>query len=266
MAKILENLLADYGYNIVALPKADIKPLMLLAVEGDAVASLGNSLTDLFDIDETPPPQLFKDVETSDLTGSTAVSYEAGGGLSVLDWLLDKLKMGKLEGKVNFDNNKVLTIKYEKVLEDKINLLDLDNFMSGSLPSKNKFNTYKTRLENSELYVINSVLKSNAFSVTIEDKNGSTAEVAATVKGILNANANFTSNKDNTLTIKNENENPLVFAFKSQRILYDKKEWWQFFKKESAGFTIKNQTGLVLKDESAYPTIRLEPRKTDITL
>src|ERR1700759_834145 len=40
MSKLLKNLLADYGYNVVALPKEDIKPLQLLCKDGDGVIAL----------------------------------------------------------------------------------------------------------------------------------------------------------------------------------------------------------------------------------
>jgi hypothetical protein len=259
MSKILKNLLADYGYNLVALPKADIKPLALLSEEADSVNALGNSLEELFEIDEVAPPQVSRNIQVSDLFGSTSVSYEARSGISVLHWLLDKLKMGKLEGKASFDSNKILTIKYENVLEDKVNLLDLDNFLSGSAPNDKRFNTYRQRLENSELYVISSILKSNAFTVTLEDKNGTTLDLDATIKGILEVGANVQTNKQNAITIKNENESPLVFAFKAQRLLYIIKEWWDLFNKDQAVLRIRIQTGIVLKDESNYPAIILKP-------
>lgn len=257
MNNILKNLLADHGYNAIALPKLGIQPLQLLVEDDNSVSAIGN-LVDIFAVENVFPPLVAPDGEVANLTGKLSVSYEAKAGLNVLDWLLEKLHMGKLGLKANLDSDKVVTITYGNVKEDKIKLTDLDNFLSGSAASKTKFNTYRAKLEDGELYVINAVLKSNAFTVTIEDKHNNTVGINATIQGILGANANFSHTGDNSVTIKNETTSPLVFAFKAQRILYDKKKWWELFSDKEAGFTIKNQQGLVLLDESRYPTVPLE--------
>ena len=98
------------------------------------------------------------------------------------------------------------------------------------------------------------MLKSNAFTVTVTDKNGQHVDVEATVKGVLEANVDFNRNKNNSITLKHANEAPVVFAFKAQRIIYDAKQWWEFFRKEEAFFRIKDQQGVVMKGESDFPT------------
>lgn len=266
MSNLLKNLLADYGYNLVALPRVEINPLLLLTEEDGNINPLGSSVTDMFDDDEVAKPMIFKNESVTDIAGSTGASYDASGGVNILEQLLTKLNLGKLKGDIKFDNNKILTIKYENVLEDRVNLLDLDAFISGSTPSKKKFNAYKVKLENSELYVINSVLKSNSFSVTIENKDGSKADVETTIKGILDVNGSFSNTISNQFTLKNPGQNHLVFAFKAQQIMYDKKEWWQFFKKESAGFTIKAKTNIVFMDESEFPSTPLIKEHTFVSI
>jgi len=260
MSKLLKNFLADYGYNIVALPKTDIKPLFLLCQEADSVSPLESSLSELFTSDELALPTVMNNNATADVIGSTAVSFDSETGVSVLSWLLDKLKLGKLQGKMNLDSNKVLTFKYEQVKEDKIDLVKLDGYLSTAAPVTKGFNTFKTKLMNSELYVINSVLKSNTCTLTIEDKGGASAEVEATIKGIAEISQNIKSNSSNSVTITNPGTELLVFAFKAQHILYKKANFWDklFGAGEGVGaFTIKNETGLVYKGPEDYPTEHL---------
>src|SRR5579863_814063 len=116
MNKIVRNFLADYGYNVIALPKADITPLTLLSEESGSVSSLDSPITDLFPQAQAPLPELTKDVQASAVEGAASVKYEADSGISVLDWLLAKLHLGKLDGKLTLDGNKILNLTYENVL------------------------------------------------------------------------------------------------------------------------------------------------------
>src|SRR5690349_12644653 len=155
MAKVLKNLLSDYGYNLVALPKADIAPLLLLYKKPDSLGSLDSQLKKLFGTGNKSYPSTTKDVEVSDIEGSAVVTFDAGAGVSMLDWLLGKLNMGKLSAQTKFDGGNEVTISYQNVKEDKVDLLDLDNYISESIPQTEKLNTYKEKLEDGELYVIN---------------------------------------------------------------------------------------------------------------
>ncbi len=258
MAKVLKNLLTSYGYNLVALPKEDIAPLLLLYKNEDSLGSLDGTLDNFFYIGDKEMPELILNKTVSGIEGSTVITYDAEGGLSILDNLLARMKMGKLGGKLKLDSNDTITIKYEDPKEDKVSLLALDNYISTSNPSKKKFTTYQEKLEKSELYVVNAVLKSNSFSITVQDSNGQELDVEATIKGLLDANTNLSRNKKNFMTLTNPTGTPLVFAFKAQQIIYEPTAWWQFFTKEKGKFRIKDQQGEILKGESDFPTRRLE--------
>lgn len=254
MAKAIKNLLADYGYNIVALPKAGIRPLQLLYRNGDSLGSLDSSLYKFFTTGDKAPPELQMDNETASIEGATAVKFDAKAGVSVLDWLLDKLNMGKLAGKLALDAGHTVTISYQQVREDKVDLLDLDNYISESQPSKTQFNSYRKMLENSELYVINAVLKSTAITLAVTDSNGQHLDMEATVKGIVDASVDVTRNKNNSISLTHAGAEPVVFGFKAQQIIYEPSSWWQFWKKEEARFRIRDQQGEVLKGEDELPT------------
>jgi hypothetical protein len=263
MAKVLKSLLTDYGYNLVALPKEDISPLLLLYKNDNGVSSVENYLQKLFAIADSPPPIVVKDKLVAGIQGAANITFDADAGVDMLDWLLQKLKMGKLSGKLKLDAASTVNISYENITEDKVGLLELDDFISGSEPDTSHFNTFKQKLKDSELYVVNAVLKSNSFSVSITDQNGQQGKLEATLKGIVDANVDVRHNNDNTITLKHDNAIPIVFAFKAQRILYDQNKWWQFFKKDEAGFHIKDQQGVILKSESDFPT---NPLLTDTQL
>ncbi len=261
MAKVLKNILSDYGYNLVALPKEDIAPLMLLYKNNDVVSAVESTVDKLFAVADAPLPVISKDKTVTNLNGGASVVFDGDGGVALLDWLLKTLKMGKFSAKAEIDATHKVKITYENVKEDKVDLLSLDNFISSSDPVEGKFNAFKEKLEDSELYVINNVLKSNSFSIAVEDASGAKVDMEATVKGIVDSNVNISRNTNNDITLKNPNaDSYIVFAFKAQKILYDQKKWWQLFKKNEAKFRIKDQQGVILRGEATYST---QPLKMD---
>lgn len=259
MAKVLKNILSEYGYNLVALPKEDISPLMLLYKNNQGVSAVESTVDKLFAIADAPLPVISKNNNVTSIDGGASVVFDGEGGVSMLDWLLKTLKMGNFSAKTEIDRTNKVKITYENVKEDKVDLLSLDSFVSGSDPVEGKFNSFKEKLKDSELYVINSVLKSNSFSIAVEDAAGVKVDIEATVKGIVDANVDISRNKNNEITLKHTNTDTfIVFAFKAQQIKYDQKKWWQLFKKNDAKFRLKDQQGVVLRSEDKIKTQPLE--------
>lgn len=258
MPKVLKNLLSGYGYNLVALPKEDIAPMLLLYKNDGGVSSTESDLQKMFKIADSAPPRLVKNKKVIDIVGNASITFDSEAGVNILDWLLQKLKMGKLSAKLELDTKSIVKISYTNIIEEKVNLLELDNYISGSEPDIDSFNTFRKKLENSELYVVSSVLKSNAFSIAVEDGNNQALDVEASVKKIVDVNVDVKRDANNVITLQHKEVIPIVFAFKAQRIIYNKKKWWQFFNKDEAQFHIKDQQGLVLKDESNFPTSPLD--------
>jgi len=267
MAKVLKNLLSDYGYNLVALPKEDISPLMLLYKNGAAVSSAESTLKKLFKTADVFPPEIIKDKAVSSIDGNASIVFDAEAGISMLDKLLQALKMGKFSAKTSIDASHKIKITYENVLEDKVDLLELDNFIVGAEPIVDAFSTFRKKLEKSELFVINNVLKSNSFSVSVEDATGTKVDIEATVKGIVDVNVDVSKNKNNEITIKHSKPDIyIVFAFKAQQIIYDRKKWWQFFKKDEAKFHIRDEQGIIMKGEEDFLAVPLNQDKEMIDL
>ena len=216
-------------------------------------------LDDLFKPGDAAPPQVKSGVEATDIKGAAELTFDAKGGINMLDWLLNKLNLGKLSGNITLNDSYEVTVSYLKVKEDKVSLLALDNFISTSKPGKQQFNSFKNKLENSELYVINSVVKSNDIAVTIAAKNGQDVNLDATVKGIVDANMSAARKQNNSveLVYKTDQDKPVVFAFKAQQIIYESASFW---KNEPARFYIKDQVGAVLLGPEDLPT---RPLKTE---
>jgi hypothetical protein len=101
------------------------------------------------------------------------------------------------------------------------------------------------------------VLKGDNIAVKIEGNKGIDISADATIKGILDANASIDRKANNSVTLnyKTENDQPMIFAFKAQQIIYEKKSFWR---SEPAHFRIKEQKGVVLMTPEEIPTIPLQ--------
>lgn len=261
MSDILENLLAEHGFNTVKWPKEDIAPLhVLYKTEEGHLTAAESTVERLFEVKNHVLPPVMGDKKFSPMEGGATVVLGAAAGISLLDHLLSKLKLGKISSKLSLNNSDKLSIRFENVMENKVDVVLLDTYITGSEVNVPEFTTFRQRLENSELYVITTTLKSNSFSVTVTDAAGKSLDVEATIKGIADVNTSVNKNKDNSVTIKNGDETPLVFAFKAQQIMYDKTFWQSLFGKDGK-FHIRDATKQTMKggEEKTTPLeVRME--------
>lgn len=258
MHTILKTQLEGTGFNVVALPKTGIDPLLLLYQNNGELTSAGGSLQTLFPIGDAAPPQVKRNAMVPAMQDKSTVQYDFDLGVSVLDGLLTKLKLGKLGIGGGLHQDKTVSISYENILTDEVDLLHLDNYLNSSSPTREKFYTFREKLENSEMYVLTATLKSDSFTATIAKKNSQELELDATVKAILDANVDWKRNKDHSVSLTHKKETPVIFAFKAYQILYDKKKWWEFGRTEEVIFRIKESQNTIFKSEEGFPARQLD--------
>ncbi len=266
MEQLIKNILAEQGYNLVALPRADIKPLLLLSRENGHLSSLDSPLGLLFEADMAPLPLPATDPPNIESQKTFRFGLEAG--FSFLDSIFKSigLKSSKLEARAKGGKFYKVAFSFQNIEEEKVGLLDLDNFLTGAIPLEKEFGTYTERLKKSELYVITSVLKSNSFFLKVEDANSQSVDLDTTIQGAAEANVAIKREKNNGFTISQEKGKPLVFAFKAVQVLYDKAHWFEFWKPKEAKFTIKNQEGVVLKGIADFPVRLLKPNSEPLEI
>lgn len=256
--EILKDYFETKGYNVVAMPKSNIRPLQLLSLEGKHLSSLGSTVDVLFEEDSSPMPSIKKDIIIPDLKGQSQLTLKINSGLTILNGLLNTLNLGNITTKANFSDSDKIVFSFDNIVEDGIDgFLNLDNFISGSIPNIDKFKTYKEKLLDSELYIITSVLKCNNFSVKLINKDSQNISAQIEIKDTIKADAELNRAKDNTIQISYKGKESLVFGFKAVQIIYDAPKWFEFWNKKEAGFKIKAQLGMVLKGIGDFPVKHL---------
>lgn len=253
----LNNFLLDLGYNIISLPKSDIVPLTLLIKEGDHLSSLDCPLEALFKPSTTPKP--LKEANISDISGQKTHAFDLKSNVGLLSGLFTTLGLNNsdLKAKAAANNNLKLNFSFENVMEEKIDQLNLDNFLTTAKPLENEFRTYEARLKRSELYVITHVLKSSKLNIELTDDMGRSFDFNASADQLGAGNFNIVRNRNNGYTITQDSGPALAFAFKAVQILYNKRAWFEFWKPEEAGFSINNRISMVFKGKEDFQVVPL---------
>lgn len=259
-----KNLLAEYGYLALAAPKAGFDPLLLLTREGKTLTSLDGDVTLLFEPGTNPLPK--RDNEVADISRKYTLSSDGGGSLNLLAGLFSALKLDQAAAKTGLQalSAREIEIAYEEVTEDKVGIPDLDNFLTGAIPKEGEFRTLERLLYKSDLYVVTSVLKSRRFNVRVVRSGKTTAELKLAMDKLVELDPKFERKSNDELIIQHDGEEPLTVACKAARIIYDKRAWFEFWKRWDAGFRIKNQRGLTVRGEQNEDTVEMLDTKNGL--
>lgn len=258
MNRRLNGLLANYGYNLIALPKTGIEPLALLYKQNGSLGQVGTPIMKLFDMKGRITPEITENIKVIDISDSISLMTDTKAGLQLMGGLIQLPSTVRADAEVMLYSNDKILVNYQNVREDNINLAQLDTFLQSGLPLGDEFRTFKEKLYNSELYVISAVLKSNRFTVSVADESAQQAKVEVSIPVMAEVTTDISRNKEKKVLLQYNGDVDLVFAFKAQRIIYDHHRWWQLWDKGPAGFRIKDVQNETLKGPEDFPTFPLE--------
>ena len=157
--------LRSRGYNVVRLPKADIRPLQLLSKRGDTLDRIGELITVLPPTGPVPLPPVKLDTPVAGLSGQRSGELSLGVGLSVLGSVIGAMGGSKLGLDLSYKNAKSVTFEFTDVLEDRVEIAALDQYLA--VADVSPFSSFVGKLlEADQLYVTTAVVKSNkAFAI-----------------------------------------------------------------------------------------------------
>jgi hypothetical protein len=211
--------LREKGYNPVRLPRADIKPLQLLAKSGKDLSRLGpiNSVLE----SSTALPSVHADVTAANIEVRNSGFLRTGLGLSILGAFLKALGADGLELDAEFKNAHRLVLHFDDILEDRIDVSDLDSYLTDA--DMNPKSRYAADLLVSDgVYVITSVLKSKSFAVEAISKSGGGVDIKAdAIQQVVGAKVGVHGGKENKSSVTFEGSTYLGFGFQAVRLLYD---------------------------------------------
>lgn len=218
----VQKYLEDAGFNLVALPRANLKPMQLFAREGGSLGYIGH-VDDLLKPGEYPKPEIETDIEVPDeLRGNNGKTLKSKGSFKFLEKVLVAvgLKGGGVD--VSLERQKKLGYEFLDPTLDEVGKIRLDNYLNkASLLNENS--NYAVDLKNSKLFITTRTLKSGGLVITnAGDLNVDAALALPNVKDIISADLQFQHSNTKALEIRYKGNTKLVFAVQAMRIFYNK--------------------------------------------
>jgi hypothetical protein len=224
----LISLLRSFGYNVVRLPKANIKPLQLFGKKNNELYRLGELAVVFKSRGNAPLPSIMENASTANISGQRSGDLSAGLGLSMLGGVISSLggSTSGLDSKYQQANS--IAFQYEDVLEDSVDGAALDQFLSDA--DINPFSkTVDALLESDQVYVTTATIKSRKF--TIFPKTAKGTDIALQIppiQGVVGSNVKVSSQGQNSSAITFEGSTPLVFGFQAVQLFYDKGHYTRY--------------------------------------
>ena len=221
--------LKSKGYNVVRLPRADIKPLQVLIKKKDSFETLGSIESVLVAGNNKAIPEIKIDENAAGISGQKTSNLSAGVALSILGSIITAMG-GNLGMDVEYTNAKTINFEFEDVKSDSVDIIKLDMYLNDAdIDPLSK--QVSALLESDDIYIITSVIKSNKISVQGTKKDNSRLKVdIPVIKEIVGGKINIESSGDEASKVSYSGENMLVFGFKAIRLIYEDGKYSAFEK------------------------------------
>lgn len=206
------SFLNRFGYNVVRLPRAGIRPLMLLGRQHGATALLGDVKL-LIEESDRKRPEMDVDLDAAPLKGQQSSSLDVAVGLNLLGTFLGALG-GNLGVKTAYSGAQKVTFQFDDVVLDRVLPGDVGEFLKrGTVNADNPvFQQYV--VGNGDLFLITETLKSKKFTVSASKKDGTEVGLdIPAIKELVGGNVAVTATSERTATVTYEGDNRVVFGF-----------------------------------------------------
>lgn len=214
--------LKAFGYCVIRLPKADVKPLQIFAKQGKDLDRLGELTTLLVAGSNIPLPPISENISAATISGQRTSDLSIGVGLSILGSVIGAMGGSKLGLDVKYQQGKAIAFEFHDVLEDKVEVARLDQYLADA--DVNPFSRYVAELlEADELYVTTATIKGKKFTVEAKKSDGKTLDLSVPeIQGVVGGTVKVSSQGQGTSKLTYEGSVPLVFGFQAVRLFYDR--------------------------------------------
>ncbi len=212
--------LKEFGYNVIRLPKADVKPLQIMTKQGRDLNRLG----DLADVLVADPsnnlPQIAENTPAANISGKRTSELSLGLGLSILGTIIGAMGGSKLGLEAKYKQARTLTFEFQDILEDKVELTELDQYLGGA--DINPSSVYVADLLLSDqVFTTTATIKSTKYTVEAKKSDGTSLELnVPVVQEVVGADVTVSGEAATTSKVTYEGKVPLVFGFQAVQVFY----------------------------------------------
>jgi hypothetical protein len=233
--------LKHYGYSVVRLPRADIRPLLLVEREGKDLSRLGATET-VFIPGVKPLPRIQEDVRAADIKGSIKTTLSLGLGLALLKNFLEAFGATGAGLDLAYTKAKTVTFEFTGLLSDTINLTELDQFLAAANEDPNSRHL-QALLEADAVYCVATTLKSKSFLLDAAAERGTKLEVdVPAIKQAVSGNVTVEGTSNSTSTVSYTGDKLLIFGVQAVQLFYANGQY-RAFRPTPAGDVVLRKAG-----------------------
>jgi hypothetical protein len=217
--------LRKFGYNVISLPRAGIRPLTVAFLHGSGRLTELGYLPEIWTAKE-PAPQPIAGEDVSKIGGQSTTKLEASVGLDILANLVQALGANPIGVKAQYEKAKTFEFTFKEVERERITAFALGKYLiKGTMSSCDPF--VKRYFQPTEkVYVVTEVLKSSGFGVTATDSSNAGLDVKVPmIEQALSGQVAIKVQKKSTGTVEFTGDKKLPFAFIAAQLVWTKDRW-----------------------------------------
>ena len=215
------TMLKAKGYNVVQLPKSDLRPTQLLSRNGKRLQRIGE-LSSVFSPDPAaPPPTISPENPGTSISGTQSADIDIGLGLKILGGLISSLGGSALGLSFGYSRARTIQFEFSDTLESNCQPAQLDAFLSGA--TINPFaRAVVDMLDADDIFVITSTIKASKINVVAKDKGKSNISVDVPVlQQAIGAKVDVKASGEGDVMVTYQGTVPLVFGFQAIRLIFE---------------------------------------------
>jgi hypothetical protein len=212
--------LRPFGYGTLALPKAGVQPLTLLAKRGDRLAPIG-ALGVSFPSTAVALPAMTSN-RTANLSGAASSNISASVGLDILGSVIGALSGSTLGIKAAYRDARTIKFEFSDVMETKIDINALDRYLSKVEVDPDIGPFLREALEDDDIYVIVAVVDAKQIAVDATRDGGASLDLEVpVVQGLVGGKVAVSGAGTSSSVLRYETtETPLVFGAQVIRLVF----------------------------------------------
>lgn len=212
--------LREFGYNVIRLPKADVRPLQVLTKRGRDLDRLGDLADILVAGPEGSLPELSENTQAANVSGKRTGELTLGLGLSILGTIISAMGGSKLGLDAKYEQARTVTFEFHDVLEDRVELTELDQFLGSADVNPSSVHVADLLLSD-QVYTTTATIKSAKFTVEAIKSDGASLELSVpVVQQVVGAEVIVSGDGEVTTKVAYEGKVPLAFGFQAVQLYY----------------------------------------------
>lgn len=223
--KLLKSLIKIYHATPLLVPDSGTKPLNIVARRGSKTKNRGDLGGILVNADAVLPK--FKRSEQAGISFSETNEMKVDFGLKILDGFFKGFNLSMNPLKSVIDSNSTMTFEFKNVKREYVDINLLGRHLKECKLDLNNsaIHPFIREKRPMDMYLINSILKSNEFTVNITKSSTSTNSVEVPIlEKITDVGVTVETKGDKTYSMTFKSKHYLTFAFSSVEIIFNRED------------------------------------------